>query len=238
MDNSNPFQSNERMREIMDCREKIEQISVEMKNLEAINQKAAFEYSKEVYEWEMVRQECEKAWKLHNQQLNERKAAILTNVSDHMKKVCSHNNNIQKTVLEVEFDKAITSVGGIDKEDDPKSALMRDRIQMCLEKLQPASIVKRDIHNVLEASKTTIKSLKSHLPPKKGKYEKSGQFTKEERANKIKNARPYLKTGNHINDYMKPRFKKQRDEQIEERAKTLKVSTEMFRKAVMGNEKN
>lgn len=116
-----------------------------------------------------------------------------------------------------------------------KITLLKRRIAQTLEAVGVSSKVKLDIFNTSSAISKAIKPLKAHLLPKKGKYNKTGAFTKEKRAEKVSTARPYNKSGKHINDFQKPRFPKQRDEQIVERAKLLGVSVEDFKQSVMGN---
>jgi hypothetical protein len=75
--------------------------------------------------------------------------------------------------------------------------------------------------------------LKAHIPIERGKYERSGHFTKEERASRAANARPYRKSGNHINDYQNPRNKELRDAQLAARAKALGVSVDVMKSALL-----
>lgn len=221
-------------------REQCDVLTKRIQKLEHDNQMAAFEYSKKVYLWERDRLQKERPLKEYNQRLNEHKAKVLSNVLSNLACLRKHINNVTKTVIEVDLEKAKLMVDGLDVTDETTEEQkmaklkMRDKIEMALEKLQQSSYLKAEIDKMAKAGKICVKSLQSHVPKQKGKYEKSGQFTKEERAAKIRNARPYKKTGNHINDYQLPRFPEQRDKQIEERSKGLGVSQDLFRRAVMG----
>jgi hypothetical protein len=240
-ENTDPFRAVERARDIAIFRDEIEQIGRNIQKLEQDNQMAAFEYSKLVYAWDKLREEKELPLKQHTQRHNELKADIMSNVLHNVTCARRHINNIQKAVVEVEFDKAIASVGGLEMKPDiteqerNSKINVNKRIKTALQMLRPSSEVKRDIEVIQKAAKETIKSLRQHLPSVKGKYKKSGQFTKEQRATKMKNARAYTKSGKHINDFRSPRFPEQRDQQIVERAKSLGVSQDEFRLAVMGN---
>lgn len=236
----NCFNNIDRTAEVLRYREEINEITKSIQKLEYDNQMAAFEYSKKFYAWDKMREEQELPLKKHNQALNELKSNIMSNVLHNVTCARRHINNIQKAVLEVEFDKALESVGGLEithemtEKERSDRLSVQYRIRKSLEVIKPTSDVKKEIEIMSKAAGKSIASLKSHLPNKKGKYNKSGQFTKERRAAKMKTARPYIKTGRHINDYQSPRFPQQRDKQIVERSKSLGVSQEEFRLAVMG----
>jgi hypothetical protein len=216
-----------------------------MLDMEIEHQSAAFEWSRRVYQWNSLRRVAEQPAKDHLKAENDRKIGVLSHVQHHINAHRRHINNIQKSVLEVELEKATEQVGGsngqvpeitdaMNDEAREKVANLKERIAKALELVGVSSDVKLDLGTTEAAIKKALKPLKAHVPPKKGKYVKTGEFTKEKRAEKVTTARPYNKTGKHINDFQKPRFPSVRDQQIVERAKLLGVSEDEFRRSVMG----
>lgn len=213
--------------------------------MEKENQEAAFEWSKTVFFWRREKDRLEESQKIHARFENERKADVLAHVQHGMESHRKHINNVQKSVLEVELIEAVQLVGGEDgkvpeitedmsQEEKDRINLLKSRISTVLDILRTSSNIKLNLSTMNKSSDKILKPLRSHVPLTKGKYIKSGSFTKEKRAEKVSSARPYKKSGKHINDFQNPRFPKQRDSQIIERARQLGVSVEEFRSSVMG----
>jgi hypothetical protein len=186
---------------------------------------------------------------------------VLEHIDNGLRNHRKHLNNVQKAVFEVELNKSIEGIGGVDGEipditpemDASQAEQIRElrtSVKDVLDKINVLSTVKgklgllrknsrqnRVLTFLIASNQAVIRNLlgplRSHVPQSKGKYEKTGEFTKEKRAAKMSAARPYKKTGRHINDYLNPRDKKQRDKQIFERARKLGVSTDEFKNAVM-----
>ena len=213
--------------------------------MEAENQMRAFDHSRIVFRWSLQKDALESQTKLGLKVENDHKVTILEHLHHELKSHRKHMNNVQKAVLEVELNKSIEDIGGVDGEIPEITAdmdtnraqqimEMHNRVRCVLDKVGVSSTVKGKISARQALIRNLMDPLRAHRPQSKGKYEKSGDFTKEKRAAKTSSARPYKKTGNHINDYQNPRDRRQRDRQIEERAKKLGVSTDEFRQSVMG----
>lgn len=179
---------------------------------------------------------------------NEKKAEILSYVERNLNTELRHINNTQKLVLEVEIPKAVEVGGGKDgaipEDDDSMTAVQRaklldfqTRLRPAMDQLKAQSTIKSMITKRVSEIKGAVKPLTRHQPATKNAYTRSGEFTKQKRAEKVQNARAYSKTGKHITDYQKPRFAKQRDLQIEEKAKKLNVPVDLIRSAVLGDVK-
>jgi len=235
----------EKRQELQEMKERVAEIENTMETIESENQQRAFSHSKKVYHWTIEKDQLEEPYKTRLKAENDRKVAVLEHIQHGLKTHRAHMNNVQKSVLEVELNKAIESVGGTDGEIPPITADMdaeqvaeieelQDRVNRVLDKVSVASDVKAKTAVSQSLIRNLMTPLRAHVPPTKGKYEKSGEFTKEKRAAKVSSARPYRKTGRHIHDYQNPRDRKQRDKQIELRAKKLGVSPEVFRKSVLG----
>jgi hypothetical protein len=224
---------------------RVAEIDEQLDTLEVENQGRAFEHSRLVYQWSMEKDAREAEKKLQLQTENDRKTAILEHVAHELKSYKKHINNVQNAALEVELNKSIEELGGLDGEipeitpetDEHQASRiteMHARVKCMLDKVNTSSTVKGKLSVNQALIRKLMNPLQAHVPQKKGKYEKSGQFTKEKRAAKTSSARSYQKTGKHINDYQNPRDRKQRDWQIQERARKLGVSTEDFRQSVLG----
>lgn len=220
-------------------------IDQRLETMEGENQERAFDHSKKVYQWSIERDVLEEPYKVRLKAENDRKTAVLEHIQHGLKLERAHMNNVQKSVFEVELNKSIEAVGGSDGQvpeisedmDDNQAAEigeLKARVTEVLGKVAVSSNVKAKVAVNQTLIRNLMNPLRAHVPPTKGKYEKSGEFTKEKRASKVAMARPYHKTGKHIHDYQNPRDKEQRDKQIIERAQKLGVSPEVFRKSVLG----
>lgn len=150
-------------------REQCDVLTKRIQKLEHDNQMAAFEYSKKVYLWERDRLQKERPLKEYNQRLNEHKAKVLSNVLSNLACLRKHINNVTKTVIEVDLEKAKLMVDGLDVTDETTEEQkmaklkMRDKIEMALEKLQQSSYLKAEIDKMAKAGKICVKSLQSHV---------------------------------------------------------------------------
>ena len=251
------------MRKIEEFKTRANVLGDMLLKMEKENQEAAFEWSKTVFFWRREKDRLEESQKIHARFENERKADVLAHVRSAlgvsrattrsnlrqvqhgMESHRKHINNVQKSVLEVELIEAVQLVGGEDgkvpeitedmsQEEKDRINLLKSRISTVLDILRTSSNIKLNLSTMNKSTDKILKPLRSHVPLTKGKYIKSGSFTKEKRAEKVSSARPYKKSGKHINDFQNPRFPKQRDSQIIERARQLGVSVEEFRSSVMG----
>lgn len=212
------------------------------------NQVQLLQHAGEIYRWTKEKDAKEAALKAHQRVENERKANILARAQ---KSVVSHRkyvNTVEKCVFEVEIDRAIeasglTPDGGIPSDEvveymspvrQRRVKLLKSRVDQTLKHVEKASHIKACITQRDRVITNLVKPLRSHLPAKKGKYERSGQFTKEQRQKRGATARPYRKTGKHIHDFQNPRNAKQRDVQLAERAKKLGVHPDVLRKSLTG----
>jgi plasmid stabilization system protein ParE len=206
------------------------------------------QHAGEIYRWTKEKDAKEAALKAHQRAENERKANVLARAQ---KSVVSHRkyvNTVEKYVFEVEIDRAIeasglSTEGGIPSDQavdcmspvrQRRVKLLKSRVDQTLKHVGKASHIKAHITQRDRVITNLVKPLRSHLPTKKGKYERSGQFTKEQRQKRGATARPYRKTGKHIHDFQNPRNAKQRDVQLAERAKKLGVHPDVLRKSLTG----
>uniref|UniRef100_A0A6C0BM60 Uncharacterized protein n=1 Tax=viral metagenome TaxID=1070528 RepID=A0A6C0BM60_9ZZZZ len=232
--------------EISETQDRVEELCSRMVHMERDNQMVAFEHARQVCQWYREKEQLEAPRKSHLKQENERKANVFMHVQKGLMAHQKHINNVQKAVFEVELSKStdLFPGGAIPEITDDMPAeqvgyiqSVKDRVDRVLDKVEVSSRVKADLCSQQSVIKRLVPALRAHVPPTKGKYEKSGQFTKEKRAKKVATARMYRKTGKHINDYQNPRDRKQRDAQIEKRAKALGVSPAKFRQAVIAKRK-
>lgn len=230
---------------VADLKAQCAELANRLEMMEAENQEHALEHARAVYDWNLQRDTLEAESKAQLKLENDRKVTVLNHLGHGLKAQLKHMNTVQNAVLDIEMPKTIESVGGINGEipeitaETPieqaqKIDELKTRVRDVLDKVKGSSVIKAKISVNQGLIKNLMDPLKAHMPQTKGKYEKTGEFTKEKRAAKVATARPYNKTGKHIHDYQNPRDKKQRDKQIEDRAKKLGVSVEEFRQCVMG----
>lgn len=213
---------------------KIDACETELQKLESERQSSIFAESQRHYEWERERKQAQQPVVDHLKRENERKAAILGQVQNRLTTVKRGINAVQKAVIEVELEKVATTSskrsGSSSKEDDSRRTRT---LGTAFKTLEHSSALKAKITQTQALIRSLARPLKRHVVTDKNKYVKSGSFTKEKRAERTKNARPYKRTGAHINDYQRPRFPEQRDRQLAERAAKLGVPESMLHSALV-----
>ncbi len=219
---------------------KLAEMETQISNLESEHQRIVLQRSLERYSdtqnkdanpAEVARAEQD----VHNRTL----ANMLRQIQTLLQTYVTSINKVQAHVLETEIPAGVDQVGGEggSLENAPETAELENfhnNLSEAMEIMGETSTLKGQLKDCTTQVKTAIRTLQRHLPGKKHAYHKSGEFTKAKRAIRLDQARPYNKTGKHIHDYQTPRFAERRDEQIQLRAKQLKLSAEAFQYGVLG----